>query len=589
MRHARIESLYRAASDAACWVLSLLLASLLRFEFEITAPSWWPTLMLAVFTAIAFICLGYALGLYRGKYDYGSFQETRTVMVTAVLITVGTSVLLLTANIQTGIPRSLIVIGAPIAALLMLGTRYVYRIVVERARHPQHEATPALVVGAGPAGEIAIRTVMHDPKSPIRVVGLIDDDPTKRKLILHGIAVLGDSTQISDLAKVTGAKVLIIAVAEPSPELLHKLTDCGERLGLRVLRLPTIQRLMEGPIEVNDLRKVSIEDLMGRKSIDTDIDTIAGFLTGKRVLVTGAGGSIGAELSRQISEFSPAELIMLDHDETGLQSAQLDISGHGLLDSDEIVLGCVRDKQALFELFASRRPQVVFHAAALKHLPVLEQFPAEAWKTNVMGTSNVVAAAMAHDVETFINISTDKAANPTSVLGHSKRTAEKITAWAAHETGRPYLSVRFGNVIGSRGSMLPTFMALVEKGGPLTVTHPDVTRYFMTIPEACQLVVQAGGIGRPGEVMILDMGEPVRILDIAKRIIAASGKDVEIIYTGLREGEKLHEELVDHNELLERPFHEKIAHVTVEPLAPELIDVDIWMSAIMEAKGATNV
>src|SRR5699024_2742834 len=239
MRHARIESLNRAASDAACWVLSLLLASLLRFEFEITAPSWWPTLMLAVFTAIAFICLGYALGLYRGKYDYGSFQETRTVMVTAVLITVGTSVLLLTANIQTGIPRSLIVIGAPIAALLMLGTRYVYRIVVERARHPQHEATPALVVGAGPAGEIAIRT--------------------KRKLMLYGIAVLGYSTQISDLAKVTGAKVLIIAVAEPSPELLHKLTDCGERLGLRVLRLPTIQRLMEGPIEVNDLRKVSIE------------------------------------------------------------------------------------------------------------------------------------------------------------------------------------------------------------------------------------------------------------------------------------------------------------------------------------------
>src|SRR5699024_6144305 len=260
--------------------------------------------------------------------------------------------------------------------------------------------------------------------------------------------------------------------------------------------------------------------------------------------------------------FSPAELIMLDHDETGLQSAQLDISGHGLLDSDEIVLGCVRDKQALFELFASRRPQVVFHAAALKHLPVLEQFPAEAWKTNVMGTSNVVAAAMAHDVETFINISTDKAANPTSVLGHSKRTAEKITAWAAHETGRPNLSVRFGNVIGSRGSMLPNFMALGEKGGPLTVTHPDVTRYFLTIPEARQLVVHAGGIGRAGVVMILGLGQPVTILDHAKRIISAWGKGVEIIFPGLREGEKLQEELVEPTELLERPCHARTALVT---------------------------
>ena len=368
MRHARIESFYRAASDAVCWVLSLLVASLLRFEFQITVTPWWPTLILAISTATAFVCLGYAFGLYKGKYDYGSFEETRTVMITAVVITIGSSVLLVTADIQTGAPRSLIIIGGPIAALFMLGLRYIYRIVVERARHPQQEATPALVIGAGPAGEIAIRTVMNDPKSPIRVVGLIDDDLTKRKLNLHGIAVLGDSTQISDLAKVTGAKVLIIAIAEPSPQLLHKLTDCGDRLGLRVLRLPTIQRLMEGPIAVDDLRNVCIEDLMGRKSIDTGIDTIAGFLTGKRVLVTGAGGSIGAELSRQISEFSPAELIMLDHDETGLQSAQLDIRGHGLLDTDEIVLGCVRDKETILELFASRRPQVVFHAAALKHL-----------------------------------------------------------------------------------------------------------------------------------------------------------------------------------------------------------------------------
>jgi dTDP-glucose 4,6-dehydratase len=220
----------------------------------------------------------------------------------------------------------------------------------------------------------------------------------------------------------------------------------------------------------------------------------------------------------------------------------------------------------------------VFHAAALKHLPMLEQYPDEAWKTNVLGTLNVLRAAEAANVSTFVNISTDKAANPTSVLGHSKRVAEKLTAWMAERTGQRYLSVRFGNVIGSRGSMLPTFRKLIEAGGPITVTHPDVTRYFMTIPEACQLVVQAGGIGRRGEVLILDMGEPVLILDVAKRMIAQSGKDIEIVFTGLRHGEKLHEELVGEGEGDERPFHPKISHAHVDTISPEVLDHEGWVA-----------
>ena len=321
---------------------------------------------------------------------------------------------------------------------------------------------------------------------------------------------------------------------------------------------------------------MSIEDLIGRHPVDTNVELIAGYITGKRVLVTGAGGSIGSELCRQLSKFGPSELIMLDRDETGLQMAQLGTSGHGLLDTKDVVLADIREGATLEELFAERQPEVVFHAAALKHLPMLEQYPDEAWKTNVLGTLNVLQAARSVGVSTFVNISTDKAANPTSVLGHSKRVAEKLTAWMGEETGMRYLSVRFGNVIGSRGSMLPTFRALIEAGGPITVTHPEVTRYFMTIPEACQLVIQAGGIGRSGEILILDMGEPVSILDVAQRMIAMSGKNIEIVFTGLRHGEKLHEVLVGDREDLERPFHPKVSHTSADSISPERLDKAGW-------------
>ncbi len=340
--------------------------------------------------------------------------------------------------------------------------------------------------------------------------------------------------------------------------------------------MPPLSEILGGKSRPSDMRDISIEDLIGRHPVDTDVKSIAGYLAGRRVLVTGAGGSIGSELCRQIVTFEPAELIMLDRDETGLQQAQLGTSGHGLLDTKDVVLADIRDADALLRVFDERRPEVVFHAAALKHLPMLEQYPDEAWKTNVLGTLNVLEAARAVGVQTFVNISTDKAANPTSVLGHSKRVAEKLTAWMAEATGFAYLSVRFGNVIGSRGSMLPTFASLIESGGPITVTHPDVTRFFMTIPEACQLVIQAGAIGRPGEVLILDMGEPVRILDVAERMIAMSGSDIEIVFTGLRDGEKLHEELIGSSEHIHRLQHPKISHAQVDGISPERLDKAGW-------------
>jgi FlaA1/EpsC-like NDP-sugar epimerase len=286
------------------------------------------------------------------------------------------------------------------------------------------------------------------------------------------------------------------------------------------------------------------------------------------VLVTGAGGSIGSELCRQIHRFDPAELMMLDRDESALHATQLSIHGRALLDSPDIILADIRDAESIAAIFTERRPQVVFHAAALKHLPLLERYPEEAWKTNVLGTLNVLRAAEVVHVERFVNISTDKAANPISVLGRSKRVGEQVVAHAAKRSRGVLLSVRFGNVLGSRGSVLTTFAEQIATGSPLTVTHPDVTRFFLTIPEAVQLAVYAAAIGEPGEALVLDMGSPVRIADVARQLMGLAGRSSQIVYTGLRVGEKLHEELLGDDEVPRRPIHPAVSHVDVPVLDP---------------------
>ena len=343
----------------------------------------------------------------------------------------------------------------------------------------------------------------------------------------------------------------------------------ADEVGLTVKVLPSVEELIDGNVGPYDIRDLTDEDLLGRRQLDTDIESIAGYISGRRVLVTGAGGSIGSELCRQLTRLGPSELIMLDRDESALHAVEMSIHGRSLLDTDETVLADIRDVSTLRDIFERRRPDVVFHAAALKHLPLLERFPDEAFKTNVLGTWNVLDAARSVDVTAFVNISSDKAANPTSVLGYSKRVAERLTAdiGADPSSGR-YLSVRFGNVLGSRGSVLGIFHSQIARGGPITVTDPGATRYFMTIPEAVQLVIQAGAIGESGEVLILDMGEPVSIYDLARRLVQRSGKDVPIEFTGLRPGEKLHEELLGDDESDERPRHHLISHAKVPQLDP---------------------
>lgn len=433
---------------------------------------------------------------------------------------------------------------------------------------------PVLVFGAGAAGHRLLRSMAHDPHCRYRPVGIVDDDPAKRNLRVEGVAVLGGRSSLIAAIERTGSRVVIFAIRAGDGALLRDVRTMTTAAG-RVLKvLPSINESLEagagGPVGVAEVRDVRLSDLLGRRQIDTDLAAIGDYLTGRRVLVTGAGGSIGSELCRQLHRFGPAELMMLDRDESALHAVQLSIHGRALLDSPELILVDLRDAASIAAVFAERRPEVVFHAAALKHLTLLERHPAEAVQTNVLGTLNVLSAAASVGVERFVNISTDKAANPASVLGYSKRVTERLTAHRSTVAAGTYLNVRFGNVLGSRGSVVTAFQAQIAAGGPVTVTDPDVTRFFMTVQEAVQLVIQAAALGAGGEALVLDMGSPVRIDELAHQLAAQAERPVDFVYTGLRPGEKLHEELFGDGETDLRPLHPLISHVSVPPLDPAL-------------------
>ncbi len=465
------------------------------------------------------------------------------------------------------------VVGGGLFALpAMLGARYVLFAVRQRSRAPATAATEIIVFGAGEAGSILVHRLTCRPDAQYRPVAILDDDPAKRRLRIQGIPVLGDRSRMAEAAARTGATVLVIAIAEASGKTIRDLTVEAENCGLTPKVIPSITEMLNGGARIEGVRDPRISDLLGRRPVKTDVATVAGHFAGKRILVTGAGGSIGSELCRQLYQLHPAELIMLDRDESALHAMQLTLHGRALLDTDDTVLADIRDPRRITEVFEQCRPQIVFHAAALKHLPLLERYPAEALKSNVWGTLTVLEAAAASGVESFVNISTDKAADPVSVLGYSKRIGERLTAHLAGRADGTYLSVRFGNVLGSRGSVLTALSAQVAAGGPVTVTHPKVSRYFMTADEAVQLVLQAAVIGDEGEVLVLDTGERVLIDDIARRLAARAAVEIDIVYTGLRPGEKLTEVLLGHDELdAPRPHHSLIRHAAVAPLHPDQV------------------
>jgi len=560
--------LVQAAIDAVAWAVALVFATVVRWNFQFQYIDVWG---LMAIIPLAVIAVGLGSGLYLGRWRFGSFDEVaglaRAVGITTAIIFVVDLLVVPGAHM---IPISSAFAGGVAAFALMGGARYVWRLALEQRHRPSASNASRLVVyGAGDGGAQVVQAMLRDRNSPYVPVALLDDDRRKSKLRIMGIPVVGARDQLSSAAERYDAEVLLIAIPSASAELVGELTDLASAAGLAVKVLPPVSELFGDDVGVGDIRDVSVADLLGRHEIETDLDSIAGYLTGKRVLVTGAGGSIGSELCRQIYRFAPASLAMVDRDESALHAVQLSIEGRALLDSPNLVLVDLRDTDRMKEVFATHRPQVVFHAAALKHLTLLERHPEEAVKTNVWGTLSLLELSETFRVERFVNISTDKAADPQSVLGYSKRITERLAAYFGPRSTGAYLSVRFGNVLGSRGSVLETFRAQLERGGPLTVTDARVTRYFMTVEEAVQLVIQAGAIGNSGEALVLDMGEPVRIADVAHRLANTSPRRVDIVYTGLRPGEKLHEVLLGRDEADVRPVHPLISHVAVAALHPE--------------------
>jgi FlaA1/EpsC-like NDP-sugar epimerase len=568
----------QALVDATTMMLSMLLAAALRYDFSIPGRKVSEIVWFSAVGGVVFVVCGALRGLYKGRWSFGSFEE-----VSALVSAIGLAaailwlVALLLPTSVTGervIPLSVPLIASTIMLCTSAGVRYVWRLFHERRLRPQSEGLQRVVViGAGEGGQQIITAMVRNPAGRYLPVALIDDDPSKRHLRIRHVPVSGTRDDLAAVAAQHDAKIALLAIPTADSALIRTFADLARDSGLRLMVLPSASELYGAELGTSDIRPVTHADLLGRHEVDTDVGSIAGYVTGKRVLVTGAGGSIGSELSRQLYRFAPASLVLLDRDESALHSVQLSIEGRALLDSRNLVVCDIRDTDRVTQIFEEHRPEVVFHAAALKHLPLLEMHPAEALKTNVWGTQVLVDAAIATGVERFVNISTDKAADPCSVLGYTKRLAERLIAAAADRSSGVFLSVRFGNVLGSRGSVLTAFAKQIEDGGPVTVTDPEVTRYFMTVEEAVQLVIQAGAVGRDGEALVLDMGEPVRIDDVAKRLIAESDRPIEIVYTGLRDGEKLHEVLFGADEVGSSPSHPRISHVSVPPLSVRQLPV----------------
>jgi FlaA1/EpsC-like NDP-sugar epimerase len=560
----------QAVLDVGIWILAFCIGALLRNNLSAHGVHWGAAAAFGALAGILHVLVGMIGGLYIGRWVIGSFEEMGALFGAALGATVAT----LIADLVAGRPDPL---GAVVAAgfvgfVMTAGVRYGFRSAVEAQRRaPVTGGERLLVFGAGDAAHRVVRGLQTDPSSVFTPVAVLDDDLRKRHRRVDGVPVVGDRAALARAAADYKATTLLIAISSADAKLVSELEVAGREAGLAVKTIPSVGQLLATDASVGDIRDVTDEDLLGRRRVRTDVAAIAKYISGKRVLVTGAGGSIGSELSRQIYRYEPAELLMLDRDESALHAVQMSIHNRALLDSDELVLLDIRDRIGVEQLFRTRKPEVVFHAAALKHLPLLERHPSEAVKTNVWGTLALLEAASAHGVERFVNISTDKAAGPESVLGYSKRICERMTARFGAQSDNLYLSVRFGNVLGSRGSVLGAFRAQIEHGGPLTVTHPDVTRYFMTVEEAVQLVIQAGAVGRSGEALVLDMGEPVRIIDVARLLASRAAQPIEIVYTGLRPGEKLHEDLMSAEEVDSRPIHPLISHVAVPELDPALV------------------
>lgn len=584
--------------DLAAAMLAWMAAYWLRLNLHLP-PEYLHAAMTTMIWVVPLQALVFwGFGLYRGIWQFASLPDLKRIMMAVGLAALLIPLMLVLFRFNVVVPRSVLLLDPMLLILIMGGSRLAYRAWKEhRLSGVMHlTSKPVLVAGAGSAADFLLRELKRNP-SGFRVVGLLDDSRAKQKRLIQGIPVLGPLDAAAIYAEKMQVQDIILALPSAAHEVRKRITQICTEAGLNVLTVPSLEDLVAGRVSVSTLRAIELEDLLGRDPIELDDTGLHQLLTDKIVLVTGAGGSIGSELCRQIARFAPSKLVLFELSEYALYSVEQEFAATFSTLNIVPLVGDVKNARRIAQVMSEHRPAVVFHAAAYKHVPLMEDENAwEAVCNNVLGTQIVAEAAQAHGVGKFVMISTDKAVNPTNVMGATKRLAEMACQamqqhqFAGSSPDTRFVSVRFGNVLGSSGSVIPKFQKQIEAGGPITVTHPDITRYFMSIPEAAQLVLQAGLMSEGGEIYVLDMGEPVKIAELARLMIRLSGKEeheISIEYTGLRPGEKLYEELLADNESTLPTPHAKLYIARARPANPDQMHACLhWLRAQDRADAA---
>lgn len=568
--------------DVVICFFSLILAYLVRFNFSIpdTAKVDFP-LVFGIVLGVRALSFFFSK-TYKGIVKHTSSKDSQRIFI---VITIGSIFYVLVnllfyfgINKTFPIPFSIIIIDYMSTLFLMIILRVVFKALYTEIVNPYREKRNVIIFGAGESGIITKRTLDRDAGLKYKVLAFIDDDHKKEGKILEGIPIVSFK-KLDDLLSKNDVAHVIISVQHINAERKKALVDTSLNYDTKVLNVPPVNDWINGELSFKQIKKIQIEELLERESIKLNIDNIKNQLSNKTILVTGAAGSIGSEIVRQVIGFSPKKIILLDQAESPLYDMEMELNDEHNNVSYEIVIGDIRNTERLENLFNTFQPEIVFHAAAYKHVPMMENNPSESILTNVFGTKNCADLSVKYKVEKFVMVSTDKAVNPTNVMGASKRIAEIYTQSLGKTSTTKFITTRFGNVLGSNGSVIPRFRQQIENGGPVTITHPDITRFFMTIPEACQLVLEAGTSGNGGEIFIFDMGESVKILDLAKKMIKLSGltldKDIKITFTGLRPGEKLYEELLANEENTLPTHHKQIMIAKVKEYDFDEINIKI--------------
>ena len=574
---------------------SLIYAFALRFDFAIPSQYWPLIFKLLPAMLLIKVCIFWTMGLADGWWRYVSMPDLLQILRANVLASGGVVVYVMFVRMSVGLPRSIILLDFITCFFIMIGVRVTTRIVREQlalnSRGYHSRPKTVLIVGSGTVAQSIVREIRENPKLEKAVLGYIDNDLRRQGKVIYGVPVIGTLDDIEKICQRSGIDMIIVAQSAVSPKELRNIVEFCKRNDIISKILPAIGDIISGQVSLQQCRSVRLEDLLGRPAISLNVAEIYAYLHGKRILVTGAAGSIGSEICRQVANFEPGHLILFENAETPLFNLENELREKFPQLSITPSLSDIRDQNRVSHVFWEHKPQVVFHAAAYKHVPMSEVNPLEVVKNNVLGSKNIVDASVAVGAEHFVLISTDKAVNPTNIMGTTKRVAEIYVQNFVRQGRTKATTVRFGNVLGSHGSVIPTFQEQILKGGPVTVTHPEITRFFMTIPEAVQLVLQAGCMGLGGEIFLLDMGEPVKIVRLAEELIRLSGRrpyeEIEIVFTGLRPGEKLYEELLIAGEGVKATEHEKIRVLEATSFSEEFLNKETEL--LLEALRNANV